>query len=282
MPDRPTNELINLDDDDLNPAERAAKSLYLQELQSQSEDETSHRRQPQRIEVEHKAGTFTMPDGESVKRIEVVIVHSVITRGFWESPEAESPLLCSSVGGLVGRPTEDGRASHEYLRVPHPECLHCPSNVWGSARRGDGKACKELRTLLLFHPSFSGALRLSIPPTSIRAFDTYYSKMTTARRLVCGMFTEVSLSTKKAGPRVWSLFDFAPREDLAPEALQEILVLKKEYAGAVTTVDTGDYMNEGDNAKRPEPEPGSGPEPEPKQKPKLGRKRKRDDTEIPF
>jgi len=52
---------------------------------------------------------------------------------------------------------------------PGGKCVDCPMNKWGSAINGNGKACKERRTLFLLTEHSNMPIRLSVPPGSLGA-----------------------------------------------------------------------------------------------------------------
>ncbi|HJY05418.1 MAG TPA: hypothetical protein VJ323_03830, partial [Bryobacteraceae bacterium] len=76
-------------------------------------------------------------------------------------------------------------------------CAACPNNQFGSA--GKGKACKNTRLLAVTPISEDGnedapIWIISVPPTSIKAFDSYVFKLSTKQRtLPIALVTRISL-----------------------------------------------------------------------------------------
>ena len=59
-------------------------------------------------------------------------------------------------------------------------CAECPLNQWGSGN-GRGKACKDLRRLIVLVEGWSMPAIMTLPPTSVKAFDTYASAQARTR-----------------------------------------------------------------------------------------------------
>ncbi|HHY45728.1 MAG TPA: hypothetical protein GX506_00310 [Firmicutes bacterium] len=97
-----------------------------------------------------------------------VIVFKQKTRGLWE--RGSNIPLCSSMDGKTGT-TAEGETRN---------CATCPYNQWGSGTNEagqptKGKACKEMRRVFIAQPGAYVPVFISLPPTSLKAFDTYCS-----------------------------------------------------------------------------------------------------------
>lgn len=102
----------------------------------------------------------------------------------------------------------------EASQAQHDTCRGCPQNAWGSASRGIGKACRNIRRLAIipggtinlntpaphrFEPftdseqfERSAVTILKVPVTSSRGFDTFVKQVANAlRRPPHGIFTRV-------------------------------------------------------------------------------------------
>src|SRR5690606_1039068 len=113
---------------------------------------------------------FQTSDGD-ILRTPINMLFLVVqkTRAFWPDSDTQgTPPLCTSADGLTGsfNVTDEGSIGaamgfptvHPALRIlqdpikaagPHI-CASCPLNAYGTADKGAGKACKELRRALVF------------------------------------------------------------------------------------------------------------------------------------
>ena len=126
--------------------------------------------QPVRYKINKDACVFTDPFGNSHDQLVGVIIARQATRGLWE--EGSKIPLCSSLDCVSGRTRADEHGS--YAIRP---CAGCESDEWGSATEGDkkrkGKACKEMRRVALMAEGALLPIQISIPPSSLKAFDQY-------------------------------------------------------------------------------------------------------------
>jgi hypothetical protein len=240
LPAKTIEQILKTDDAKLSKQEQELKKQLMQERAIQESPET-HRPKPLRIEVAHQSQLFKMPDGKSSETIKVVIISSIITRGYWKGKNEDSKLLCQSIGGSVGNPTEDGAkliSSSEGVL-----CSACPfgANEFGSADGGAGKACKEMRKLLVFHPDYKGGLLLTIPPSSISAYDNYYTSITTSGKILSAMWTKIKLEKKTKGSMTWSKFNFEQGDLIYVEDFTDAMNVKKTFAEALGIVEDEDY-----------------------------------------
>jgi len=103
------------------------------------------------------------PDNpECVKELTGVIVDHFLSNAYWADADAmgEAPA-CSAPDAKTG------------CGDPGGDCAACPLNQFGSGEGGNGKACKNMRRIYLLRPNTLIPCVLSLPPTSLRAFDTY-------------------------------------------------------------------------------------------------------------
>lgn len=149
-----------------------------------------------RIRMSNKG--FRTPDGMEGDELEVVIVDFTSTNLFYDSPyDRDNPqsAACFAIGA---EPT---------LMVPSPNspvkqaetCAACPNNQFGSADNGKGKACKNMRMLALMpstaldDPDEDAPIwTMSVPPTSLKAFDGYVSSLANKhRKIPIGVVTRI-------------------------------------------------------------------------------------------
>lgn len=152
--------------------------------------------------------SIVTPDGAEGETLEVVIVDFVTSNLFYDSPydrDNPQPPGCFAIGPepslLVPSKNSPNRQSET--------CSACPNNQFGSAQNGKGKACKNTRLLAL---SPLGAddgedapiWIMSVPPTSMKAFDSYVHSLAAKHRTVpIGVLTEITLDPENtfASPR---------------------------------------------------------------------------------
>jgi hypothetical protein len=146
---------------------------------------------------------FITPDGFEGKELEVVIVDFMSSNMFYEDQydrDNPAPPTCFAIGPepslLV--PSQNSPSAQA------DTCTSCPNNQFGS--KGKGKACKNTRLLALMPAT---ALEdsdeeaplwiMSIPPTSLKAFDSYVQTLASRHKTVpIGVITKVYLDSSNA------------------------------------------------------------------------------------
>lgn len=123
---------------------------------------------PSRIKIQKDSCTFVDEFGQTLDELVGVIVFKQRTRGLWE--RGNNIPLCSSMDGRTGVSAEGETRS----------CATCPYNQWGSGtnEKGEptrGKACKEMRRVFIAQPDAYVPVFISLPPTSLKAFDSHIS-----------------------------------------------------------------------------------------------------------
>ena len=156
--------------------------------------------------VRLSAKGFKAPDGSVSETIQAVILDFVSNNSHYEAAydkDNPTPPDCYAVGRnpneLAPHPDLEGKKSNA--------CVNCPENAFGSGT-GNSKACKNTRTLALLAEGAdtdTPIWSISIPPGSIRFFDTYVSGTLRGRHSVTPIcvLTEFSMDTSKefASPR---------------------------------------------------------------------------------
>lgn len=141
------------------------------------------------------AGVFNVlepgsEDPEPVKDITGVILMSHACNAYWAgdfgSGEDKTPD-CASMDGETGVVRETG----EMLA-----CKTCPYNQYGSADggQGRGKACKNMRRLYILRPGDVLPMVLSLPPSALKAFDMYRTRLTLGMKRGHSVLTKISLT----------------------------------------------------------------------------------------
>lgn len=193
------------------------EALILAEM---GEDQAAFDMQPTRVKVAPGGiGQFIMGD-ETAKTFVAVVAISQKIRGYWPDTGTGSAPLCSSPDGSIGLftpdPDSDQFNAAAKAKRPHPgipllaenkplpdyfECAACPMNQWGSEhqrKEGKGKACKEMRRLLLLIDGWALPAILALPPTSIRAWDNYCSALASKRGAYFAVKTKFALDSANA------------------------------------------------------------------------------------
>lgn len=133
---------------------------------------------------------FKLPNGETVSELLACVVDFRTVHNFYEGefdPKNIVPPACFAVG------------INPKAMVPVPEspdlqaesCQVCPQNQFGSAIRGEGKACKNGRLLALLPPNDSGddvdheadVWLLGVSPTALRGWDSYVQTLSRQHQL---------------------------------------------------------------------------------------------------
>lgn len=160
---------------------------------------------------------FILPNGQEAEVIEGVIVDFVSANLFYDGPydpNNPAPPGCFAVGP---EPTTLVPTSNSPNRQSET-CAGCPNNQFGSA--GKGKACKNTRLLAIkaLDDPEDALYVLSVPPTSIKAFDGYVHTLAGKLRLPpVGVVTRISLDKRETffSPRFEVVRPLAP-EELGP------------------------------------------------------------------
>jgi len=152
------------------------------------------------------------------KTIEGVIVYQHNANAYWEDTDGSgSPPDCSSQDGHTG------------YGAPGGACAACPYNQFGSGEGGLGKACKNMRNIYLLRDGDMLPLLISLPPTSLKAFQVYANNIRFAGRALSGVRTQVSLKKQEGNGNTYSVAVFRMTGTLAP-ALAET---GKQYAAEI-------------------------------------------------
>ncbi len=159
--------LAGMDTTGLTEAEKAElAAAYKRELEA-TMDGIEFR--PSRIKIQKDSCTFVDEFGQSMEELVGVIVYKQRTRGLWQ--RGNKIPLCSSMDGKTGVESATGVAR---------SCASCPNNAWGSGtteagQPTRGKACKEMRRVFVAQSGAYIPVFISLPPTSLKAFDTHIS-----------------------------------------------------------------------------------------------------------
>ncbi len=146
-----------------------------------------------------QGGVFSYKDSKIGTEIEVIVLDHTIENHYYEDDyDSDTPSIpvCFSFSKQ-----EDGMVPHEYsTQAQHSDCATCPNNQFGSARRGKGKACKNVRRLALILAESAGNVGeaevayLKIPVTSVKAWGSYVQQIAgVLKRPPLGVVTTITI-----------------------------------------------------------------------------------------
>lgn len=152
------------------------------------------------------------PDYE--KNLTGVILFNHATNAYWPEgaePSDDNPPLCQSANGKTG------------YGEPGGLCSSCKLNQFGSAEKGRGKACKNMRTLYLLRSGDVMPIMLILPPTSIKPFRQFINSVFTLRkRATYGSLVQIGLKKEESGGFTYSVATFRKLRDFEGEELQRV------------------------------------------------------------
>jgi len=134
-------------------------------------------------------------DEENLKEISGIIVSMQTNRAYWAMGFDESgggtPPDCSSIDGFTGKGvivTGDEPGTHD--------CGTCPHNQFGTAAKGGGKACKEMRVMYMLRPGDLLPMCIGAPPGSLKNMKNYGLALASKAKLMRHVVTGLSLEKK--------------------------------------------------------------------------------------
>lgn len=226
-PTKPSTELATFD-----PNQSAFPALFTQEgegsiaeiIEDNFGDEGFSVGDLDRLKVPAGGGrAWDIPDEAPAQTVDGIIIHKQPTRSFWfkkrgEDGEDDGPPDCYSPNGKVGvgvfGPGSESNADGE--------CAGCPMNVFGSSTSGsgNGKACKEQMQVFLLQPDAILPMQVSLPPTSLRGFRKYMTRLASKGKSYYSVITSFGLEVQKGGGQTYSVVVPSKTADLEPAEAQ--------------------------------------------------------------
>lgn len=178
-----------------------------------------------RIKVPGSGALFFDIEGEPHKEIFGVPVKFDDQKAYWEIPYSDSgggsPPDCHSNDGYTGVSGIEG------LGGP---CSKCPFNVFGSAKKGKGKACKDFRTIFLVQPGELLPTVVVAPPTSLKNAKEYFTRLVSKMLPFTDVVMRITLEKDKSDDGIeYSKLVF----NRGPALNQEQKEMIKKYSEAV-------------------------------------------------
>lgn len=172
----------------------------------------------------------------------VIVYNHNCNAYFDEDTTGNTPPVCSSMDGLIGFDTETSEPV---------ACKNCPRNAYGTAKNGRGKACKNMHRLYIMTEDMPIPLVLSLPPTSLKAFQNYRMSALAAKKLKPNeVVTEFSLTAQQSqSGQKYSVVKFKLLGKLEPEQAEVAKYFTEQLKAAASCAPemTGEDYNRGDN-----------------------------------
>ncbi len=122
---------------------------------------------------------------------------------------------------------------------------------WGSGN-GRGQACKSLRRLIVLVEGWTMPAIMTLPPTSIKAFDTYASACARTRGgAYFTNWTRIELAQESNGAGIkFSVAKFNVEKPLSQAELAAVIDIRHQYAELVRSLNivADDYATDGTDA----------------------------------
>ena len=149
------------------------------------------------IGIVHQAQLFKMPDGETEIEFEGIILDTNKANAWWSKSYDDTGggdlPDCSSLDGVYPDPNCEN--------IQADSCHICEKNQFGTAAKGGGKACKNMKRIHILVGEGILPYRLTLPPSSLKAIDLYISMLTSQSipyQLIATHFT-LKTATNPAG-----------------------------------------------------------------------------------
>lgn len=167
----------------------------------------------------------TLEGTQHEKTIEGIIVLASSRRSYWQHADITgTPPDCQSRDMVRG------------VGNPGGECAACQLNQFGSAERGEGKACKETRALFVLRSDALLPCVLSVPPSSLGTLKKYMLSLANSGIPHHQAVTRMTLSKQQNAAGIgYSAIDFtfAGRVggDTQPKLIEYRDSLRKTFGG---------------------------------------------------
>ena len=251
----------------LNTGKLALSDLEQAILDEAAHDAAAYDPIPTRLTISPGGTNIIMTsDGEALKNLIGIIVISQKARAYWPEKGSGTPPLCSSPDGAHGylalEPTTAQWQAAGTARQPHPAlpmldagedlppafaCATCPLSQFGSAHQGKAgksQACKAMRRLVVLVDGWAQPALFTLPPTSIKSFDTYASSLARGRLAYFAVRTKITLEAQKSvNGDPYSVASFAASGALSEGEIAAVIDIRRQFEALVRTmpIDGSDY-----------------------------------------
>lgn len=197
---------------------------------------------------------FVTSADETLKDFTGVVAVSQKARAYWPaSDNKDMPPICTSADGVRGNFQVDLSDEQMFTRIKqkvvHPgvkaidngqqpqatyACATCPLAQWNSSEKGKGQACKSMRRLVVLIDGWTAPALLTLPPTSVKVWDTFASALQNKKSAYFAVKTAFSLEKlKSAGGDTYSVIKAVAAGALDKAQLEAVLLIRKEAADFV-------------------------------------------------
>jgi hypothetical protein len=190
---------------------------------------------PPRIKIIAQGCVFKDENtGNVMNELNGIIGASLITRAYWADRNDKVPT-CVSRGGRHG-------TSRFPEIVVGGECSRCQFNQFGTSvgqdgKVGAGKACKEMRLLLISLDGYAMPIVLTLPPTSIMNFNKYASGQQAIKSAYFAVKTKVSLEQVQKGSMTYSVAHFTAGKPLTAAELSDVSDFREQYSNYIANAE---------------------------------------------
>ncbi len=208
---------------------------------------------------------FTLSDGDMLKApVKMIVAVAQRKRSYYPGKDVSNiPPLCASADEISGRfdPTSEqvklalaSPIRHPALNALDPAravgpwpCAACPLGQWESVGDGGrGQACKVRRALLVIVQGWSMPAVLSLPPMSVKFWDTFASGMRQRGAAYFSRWLEIGLN-KATNPKGTPYAHITIKLDapLTDAEAAEVMQIRAMYGELVRTMnlDGDEYVD---------------------------------------
>lgn len=193
-------------------------------LQDQAISKQGFDFRPQRYKINKDSQSFTDPLNAVKEEIIGVMLCKQDVRALWE--KGSNIPLCSSFDCVTG-------VDSEGMQRP---CAGCPYDEWGSAsddkEERRGKACKEMRRVYVVEKNSTVPIIVTLPPTSIKAWDEYCSARMTAGLTDLSAEVILRLIPGSSGGYAYSVIHPKVGAKLTPADIVKFFKMRQQFADA--------------------------------------------------
>lgn len=198
---------------------------------------------------------FEIP-GEEAAQVATELVGVVVDQhamnAYWAAKYngEKNPPDCVSMDGKIGYAPEGAPVA---WAGGCQDCATCPFNQYGTGtdqngNRTDGKACKNMKRVAMLREGEILPVLITVPPTSVKAWNTYIVNLTSKLKKPYGVVTRVRLmKDKNKGGIEYSKGVFTRASDLSKEEVAHM----QAYALSIrpvlrnVTIDMGEVEDDG-------------------------------------
>jgi hypothetical protein len=203
------------------------------ELAKYAEDASAAEKLPGGSFISFRGGQISIAGQPSKGPIQVVVLDSIFENACYEGDyDADNPQPPVCYGFAR---SEDDLKPHAEAADPKCEsCAGCEMNQWGSADKGKGKACKNVRRLAVVSANGLSAdsvkkgevFYIKLPVTSVKGWAMYVKSLAaTTRRPPFAYVTEIECVPD---PKSQFKVTFAPVEPVPDDVMGAVMERRKE------------------------------------------------------